>query len=172
MADPTRAEAKDEVNAKVKFREKFRPFAPSVPRERASEYFDLPVGESPFMLLVVPVKPEKRSLIPAVTHVDGTARLQTVGRETHPLFHRLLVEFGRRSGVPVLLNTSFNVRGEPIVCTPRDALSCYFRTGLDALVIGPFVVTEKPQALIDRFSQENVPFLFRDTELHDQVPVD
>ncbi len=172
LADPTRAEAKDAVNAKVKFREKFRPFAPSVLRERASEYFDLPTAESPFMLLVVPVRSEKRSLIPAVTHVDGTARLQTVDRDTHPLFHRLLVEFGKRSGVPVLLNTSFNVRGEPIVCALRDALSCYFRTGLDALVIGPFTVTEKPQALIDRFSRENVPFLTRDTELHDQVPVD
>ncbi|MCK4300086.1 MAG: carbamoyltransferase, partial [Planctomycetes bacterium] len=172
LADPTRAEAKDEVNAKVKFREKFRPFAPSVPRERASEYFDLPTAESPFMLLVVPVRSEKRALIPAVTHVDGTARLQTVDGDTHPLFHRLLVEFGKRSGVPVLLNTSFNVRGEPIVCALRDALSCYFRTGLDALVIGPFTVTEKPQALIDRFSRENVPFLTRDTELHHQVPVD
>jgi len=172
LADPTRVQAKDEVNAKVKFREKFRPFAPSVPRERASEYFDLPSAQSPFMLMVVPVRPEKRSLIPAVTHVDGTARLQSVDGDTHPLYHRLLVEFGKQSGVPVLLNTSFNVRGEPIVCTPGEALSCYFRTGLDALIIGPFIVTEKPQALIDRFSRENVAFLTRDTELHDQVPVD
>jgi hypothetical protein len=82
------------------------------------------------------------------------------------------VEFGQRSGVPVLLNTSFNVRGEPIVCTPKDALSCYFRTGLDALVIGPFIVTEKPQQLVERFSQENLPFLLRDTKLAEEVPVD
>ena len=172
LADPTRPQAKDEVNRRVKFREEFRPFAPSVPRERAAEYFEMPTPASPFMLLVVPVRPEKRPLIPAVTHVDGTARLQTVDRETHPLFHRLLMEFGRRSGVPVLLNTSFNVRGEPIVATPQDALSCYFRTGLDALVIGPFILTEKPQRLIDRFSRENLPFLARDTELQKQVPVD
>ena len=134
------------------------------------EGWGIPFTES--MLMEVPVKPEKRSLIPAVTHVDGTARLQTVDRDTHPLYHRLLVAFGKRSGVPVLLNTSFNVRGEPIVCTPSDALSCYFRTGLDALVIGPFILTEKPEALVERFSRENVAFLTRDTELHDQVPVD
>ena len=172
LADPTRAEAKDEVNAKVKLREPFRPFAPSVPVERASEYFELKVPESPFMLLVVPVRPEKRTVIPAVTHVDGTARLQTVRTDTHPLFHQLLLEFGQQTGVPVLLNTSFNVRGEPIVCTPRDALSCYFRTGLDALAIGPFIITEKPQHLVARFSQENLPFLQRDSELAKQVPVD
>jgi carbamoyltransferase len=172
LADPTRPEAKDEVNAKVKLREKFRPFAPSVPVESAGEYFELIRPESPFMLLVVPVRPEMRTKIPAVTHVDGTARLQTVREDTHPLFHRLLVEFGRRSGIPVLLNTSFNVRGEPIVCTPRHALSCYFRTGLDALVIGPFIVTEKPRELVERFSQENLPFLLRDSELAEEVPVD
>jgi carbamoyltransferase len=172
LADPTRSEAKDEVNAKVKLREKFRPFAPSVPVESAAEYFELIRPESPFMLLVVPVRPEMRALIPAVTHVDGTARLQTVREDTHPVFHRLLVEFGRRSGVPVLLNTSFNVRGEPIVCTPRDALSCYFRTGLDALVIGPFIITEKPKELVERFSQENLPFLLRDSKLAEEVPVD
>jgi len=171
LADPTRPEAKEQVNARVKFREKFRPFAPSVPLERAGEYFELPVAESPFMLLVVPVRVEKRSVIPAVTHVDGTSRIQTVSRDTHPLYHALLTAFGELSGVPVLLNTSFNVRGEPIVCTPRDALSCYVRTGLDALVIGRFIITEKPAQLVERFSRENEAFLAQDTSLSQQVQV-
>jgi carbamoyltransferase len=171
LADPTRPEARDEVNARIKFREEFRPFAPSVPVESAADYFEMPVSESPFMLLVVPVRPEKRSVIPAVTHVDGTSRIQTVAADTHPLYHSLLTEFGRLSGAPVLLNTSFNVRGEPIVCTPRDALSCYFRTGLQALVMGPLIITEKPPAQVERFSRENAEFLARDTSLEEQVQV-
>jgi carbamoyltransferase len=134
LADPRDPAMKDLVNARVKHRQGFRPFAPSVPAERAAEFFELE-AESPFMLLVSRVRPEARSRIPSVVHVDGTARLHTVRREVEPRFHALLTAFGRRTGVPVLLNTSFNVRGEPIVETPADAVECFLLTRLDALVI-------------------------------------
>ncbi|MBI4329595.1 MAG: carbamoyltransferase [Chloroflexi bacterium] len=144
LADPRRPEMKDIVNRKIKFREAFRPFAPSVIAEAAEEYFDLPDAASSyparFMLLVVPVKPEMRHLIPAVTHVDGSARLQVVHRETNPLYHRLIERFGERTGVPVLLNTSFNLKGEPIVNTPAEALSTFQRSETDMLVMGPYIV--------------------------------
>lgn len=138
LADPTRPDMKDRVNRLVKFREAFRPFAPSVPLERAAEWF-ADVRPSPYMLLAFPVRPEVRERLPAVTHVDGTARVQTVAREDEPRLHALLTAFGRRTGVPVLLNTSFNVRGEPIVCTPAEALDALLRTGLDAVVVGDLV---------------------------------
>ncbi len=137
LADPRRPEMKDTINAQVKFREAFRPFAPSVTREAAAEYFDID-RSSPFMLLVARVKQPKK--IPAVTHVDGTARLQTVTEEENHRYHRLLQAFGRKTGVPVLLNTSFNVRGEPIVDTPQEAFVCFMRTGLDVLVLGDFLL--------------------------------
>ncbi len=146
LATPMKAEIKDIINAKVKYREAFRPFAPSCPLDAAPRYFEVEPGlESPFMLLVPPVRPEMRAVIPAVTHADGSARLQTVRPDVSPLYHRLLVRFGEETGVPVLLNTSFNVRGEPIVCTPADAFACYRKTGIDALVIGSFIVTDKPE---------------------------
>ncbi len=152
------------MNLKIKLREGFRPFAPSVLRERASEYFEL-VGDSPYMLLVAPLKRERqiamteeqrklwgidqlnvvRSDIPAVTHIDYSARVQTVDRETNPNYYDLIKEFERRTGCAVVVNTSFNVRGEPIVCTPADAYQCFMRTHIDFLVLGPFLLDKAKQ---------------------------
>lgn len=143
LCDPTLPHMKDKLNAEVKHREAFRPFAPAVVVERAAEYFDISV-EAPFMLKVCPVRPEKRALLPAVTHADGSARLQTVRAETNPRFHRLITEFGALSGTPVLLNTSFNVMGEPMVESPIQAIRCFYGTGLDVLVLGDFVVEKSP----------------------------
>ena len=142
LADPTNPGMKDKINAEVKHREAYRPFAPSAITEARNDYFDIGV-EDPFMLKVCNVLPDKREQLPAITHVDGTARLQTVSRDTNPLYHRLISEFGQRSGVPVVLNTSFNVMGEPIVESPLDAIRCFFSTGLDDLVIGNFVVSKQ-----------------------------
>ncbi|MGB6647808.1 MAG: carbamoyltransferase [Bacteroidota bacterium] len=152
------------MNRKIKFRESFRPFAPSVLQERASEYFSLD-RESPYMLLVAPVTeghrlattPEQESLtgleklsvprstIPAITHVDYSARIQTVNRIDHPLYHDLLERFYEKTGCPVIINTSFNVRGEPIVCTPEEAFRCFMRTEMDYLVMGNFLLTKSEQ---------------------------
>ena len=144
LADPRRADMKDTVNVKIKFREPFRPFAPSVLAERTEEFFDLPDAArqvpARFMLYVVDVRPDKRDVIPAVTHVDGTGRLQTVHRATAPRYYGLIERFGRATGVPVLLNTSFNLRGEPIVNTPAEAFSTFARSGMDALVLGDCIV--------------------------------
>ena len=143
LADPRRAEHKDVLNARVKFREPFRPFAPSVIEERADEFFDLPAGSTvPFMQKVHSVRPERREDLAGVTHVDGTARLQTVSCESAPMYHKLISAFGEITGVPVLINTSFNVKGEPIVLTPDDAIRCWATTGLDRLVLGPCVLTK------------------------------
>jgi carbamoyltransferase len=148
LADPRNAKIKDIINAKVKFREAFRPFAPSVLKEHAHEYFEMPAGmDAPYMLLVPKVREDKRAVIPAVTHEDGTGRVQTVTEEHHGRYYRLIREFGRLTGVPVVVNTSFNVRGEPIVCTPEDAYNTFVHTGIDALVIGNYVVTQKPKAV-------------------------
>jgi len=145
LADPRNEKMKDVINAKVKFREAFRPFAPAVLKENAHEYFEMPAGmDMPFMLLVPKVREAKRAIIPAVTHEDGTGRVQTVTEEHNGRFYRLIRAFGRLTGVPVVINTSFNVRGEPIVCTPRDAYHTFINTGIDALVIGDFIVTHKP----------------------------
>ncbi len=135
LADPRDPNAQSTLNLKVKFRESFRPFAPAVLAECAAEWFELDV-ESPYMLLVASVRPEHRSDIPAVTHVDGSARIQTVDQATNPRFHALLTAFGARTGCPVLVNTSFNVRGEPIVCTPEDAFRCFMATAIEAMSIG------------------------------------
>jgi carbamoyltransferase len=139
LADPRRADMKDIVNTKIKFREPFRPFAPSVLVERTEEYFVLPEAArhypARFMSLVVDVRPDKRSVVPAVTHVDGTGRLQTVRRETNSRYYRLIETFGQATGVPVLLNTSFNLKGEPIVNTPAEALNTFEKSGMDALVL-------------------------------------
>jgi carbamoyltransferase len=124
----------------VKKREAFRPFAPAVVAERCSEFFELD-RESPFMLETARVR--KTASLPAVTHVDGSARVQTVTRDAAPRFHALLTEFGRLTGHPVLLNTSFNMRGEPIVCDPVDALACFVRAGLDVLVAGDIMVERR-----------------------------
>ncbi len=141
LANPMNPEMKQIVNSKIKFREYFRPFAPAVLRERADEFFDMHGLESPFMLLVPPVKSDKRAVIPAVTHADGTGRVQTVTRESNERFYELIRAFGELTGVPVLLNTSFNVRGEPIVCTPEDAVNCFLKSGLDYLVLGHILVS-------------------------------
>jgi carbamoyltransferase len=143
LADPTRADTKQRLNARVKKREEFRPFAPAVPEERAEEFFLLPGGQpSPFMILAGRVRPEKQPMLPAVTHVDGSARVQTVSRAANPLFWKLLEEFGKIRGVPVLLNTSFN-ENEPIVCSPQEAIDCFLRTDFDRLAIGNYLV-KKP----------------------------
>ena len=139
LADPRRADMKERINAAVKFREPFRPFAPSVPEEHSDTYFE-PVGGSPYMIRVTPVRAGMAERIPAVTHVDGSARLHTVSREVNPMYWRVLQRFGEKSGVPVLLNTSFNVRGEPIVCTPKEAIACFFNSGLDALILDRFLL--------------------------------
>jgi len=135
---------KDIVNTKIKFREPFRPFAPSVLAERAEDYFDLPSAArhfpARFMLYVVDVKPDKRAVLPAITHVDGTGRLQTVQRETNPRYYRLIETFGQATGVPVVLNTSFNLKGEPIVNTPAEAYNTFSKSGMDVLVLGECVV--------------------------------
>ncbi len=143
LADPRRADMKDILNRRIKHREPFRPFAPSILEEAVSEYFDAP-GLSPFMQMAFPVKPEKRNEIPAPTHVDGTGRLQTVSRDANPRFWALLREFGRQTGVPVLLNTSFN-ESEPIVCSPQEAIDCFLRTQMDALVLGDYLIDRPPE---------------------------
>jgi carbamoyltransferase len=139
LADPRDPEMTAKVNNAVKFREWWRPFAPSMLSEAASEYIES-ATDSPFMILTAQVRPDKRSVIPAVTHVDGSARPQTVERHVNPLYWRLIHEFGQRTGVPVIMNTSFNLRGEPIVSSPTDAIRTFFSSGMDALVIGSFVV--------------------------------
>jgi len=164
IGDPRSREMQSVMNLKIKYRESFRPFAPAVLAERASEWFEHE-GASPYMLLVAevakkrqtPMTPQQvamfgidklkvpRSEIPAVTHVDYSARVQTVHAETNPRFHRLLTEFEARTGCPVLVNTSFNVRGEPIVCSPGDAWRCFMRTGMDALVVGNHLMLKSEQ---------------------------
>ncbi len=164
LGDPRSPRMQSVMNLKIKFRESFRPFAPSVLRERVSDYFELDC-DSPYMLLVAPVREQlrlpmsdeqqrwfgieklnvARSTIPAVTHVDYSARIQTVSREDHPLYYELLRAFERLTGCAVLVNTSFNVRGEPIVCTPEHAYTCFMRTRMDYLVLGDFLLDKREQ---------------------------
>jgi carbamoyltransferase len=164
LGDPRSPRMQADMNLKIKFREGFRPFAPSVLRDRVSEYFELDC-ESPYMLLVAPVRPDRRiamtdaertlwgidqlnvprSDIPAVTHIDYSARVQTVTREDNPDYYDLIHEFDCLTGCPVVVNTSFNVRGEPIVCTPADAYRCFMRTHIDHLVLGPFLLDKSSQ---------------------------
>jgi carbamoyltransferase len=139
LADPRDPEMNAKVNNAVKFREWWRPFAPSMKKEAAGEYLES-ASDSPFMILTAQVRPEMRAVIPSVTHVDGSARPQTVEKEINPLYWRLIDEFGKRTGVPVIMNTSFNLRGEAIVHTPTDAIRTFFSSGMDALVIGSFLV--------------------------------
>lgn len=168
IGDARSEKMQEEMNLKIKFRESFRPFAPSVTSENAGEYFDINC-ESPYMLLVADVK-EKwrkqvlsnskvkgldklravRSFIPAVTHVDNSARLQTVNKKDNELYHRLISRFNEKYGCPVIINTSFNVRGEPIVCTPEDAYLCFMRTNMDYLVMGNFLLEKKEQKPLDK----------------------
>ena len=164
LADPRSEKMQKELNLKIKFRESFRPFAPAVLREEVNNWFELN-HDSPYMLLVSDVKKDKqiimseedknlfgidklnvkRSTIPAITHVDYTARIQTVHKETNHKFYNLLCEFKKRTGCPVLVNTSFNVRGEPIVCSIEDAFNCFMGTNLDILVIEDFILMKNDQ---------------------------
>ena len=164
LGDPRSPRMQADMNIKIKFREGFRPFAPSVLRERVADYFELD-SDSPYMLLVAPVKKERcipltaeqhklwgidklnvpRSDLPAITHIDYSARVQTVSADTNPRYYQLIKAFERRTGCAVLVNTSFNVRGEPIVCTPEDAYRCFMRTHIDVLVMGPFVLEKGAQ---------------------------
>ena len=139
LADPRDPEMNAKVNNAVKFREWWRPFAPSIKKEAAEEYLES-ASDSPFMILTAQVRPEKRAVIPSVTHVDGSARPQTVEQKINPLYWRLIDEFAKRTSVPVIMNTSFNLRGEAIVHTPTDAIRTFFSSGMDALVIGSFLV--------------------------------
>lgn len=148
LADPREPEMKEILNGRVKFREAFRPFAPSVLEHRAGEVFELR-GSSPFMLRVVPVRPAWRERVPAITHVDGTARVQTVSAAACPIYHRLIEEFEARTGVPLVLNTSFNLRGMPIVESPWDALVCFLLTDMDGLFLDRFhVPPPAPERLV------------------------
>ena len=142
LADPRRADMRDLINLKIKFREKFRPFAPSILEEAVGDYFVDPAPD-PFMQQVYPVREEKRGVLPAITHVDGSGRLQTVSERTNPLYYRLIKEFSSLTGIPVLLNTSFN-ENEPIVDTPEQALDCFLRTRMDVIVVGRTIVRRQP----------------------------
>ena len=143
LSNPADVNMQEILNLKVKHREKFRPFAPVVCEDDALKYFDCdnPIPEAAdFMLMVYPIKEKWREKIPAVTHVDGSGRLQTIRRFQNKLYYDLIKEFGKLSGIPILINTSFNIRGEPIVCTPYDAYKCMMGTGIDYMIIGNFLV--------------------------------
>jgi carbamoyltransferase len=166
LGDPRSPKMQEQMNLKIKFRESFRPFAPTVLEERVGDYFELD-RKSPYMLLVAPVKEDRRiplteeqrglfgieklnvprSDIPAITHVNYSDRVQTVSQEDNPDYHDLIEEFERQTGCGVVVNTSFNVRGEPIVCTPEHAYTCFMRTNMDYLVLGPYLLdkTEQPE---------------------------
>jgi carbamoyltransferase len=141
LADPRRKDMKEKINGSVKFREEFRPFAPSILDEFGDQYFEN-YEFTPYMERTLRFRPEMRDRVPAVVHVDGTGRLQTVRKDWNKRFHDLLTEFNKLTGVPVLLNTSFNVMGKPIVHSVEDAVSVFLTTGLDALVIGDFLIAK------------------------------
>ena len=171
LGDARSSKMQELMNVKIKFRESFRPFAPAILKEKVSDYFELN-RESPYMLLVANVIKNRRrkvtggeqklfgiqklniisSDIPAVTHIDYSARVQTVDRETNPLYHSVLSALDRKYGCPVMINTSFNVRGEPIVCTPEDAYRCFMRTDMDYLALGPYLIDKEKQKKMERNS--------------------
>jgi carbamoyltransferase len=155
LADPRSEKMKDVLNARVKFRESFRPFAPSVLEDKSGEWFATGYA-SPYMILVFDVLPEKRCLIPAVTHIDGSARVQTVSRQHNPKYYALIEEFGKLTGVPVLLNTSFNIRGQPIVHLPEQAIECFLNTGMDALFLEDHVLTKSCEFAAAEFATEEL----------------
>jgi len=138
VCDPRNSSMKDHLNSRIKHRESFRPFAPSVLEERAADWFEMG-DQSPFMLMTCQVKREQQNRVPAITHVDGTARQQTVSRSTNPKYWNLIHAFEKRTGVPVVLNTSFN-ENEPVVNTPEEGVACFMRNDMDVLALGPFLV--------------------------------
>ena len=144
LADPRSEEIRDRLNERVKHRQWFRPYAPVVLEEKAAEWFVLD-QPSPYMLIVARVRKEKRPLVPAITHVDGTARVQTVAPGGNSRIRRVVEAFDRATGVPMVLNTSFNIHGEPIVCTPEDAYKCFMRTEMDYLVVNNFLLSKTMQ---------------------------
>jgi len=141
IGDPRRSDMKDILNIKIKRRESFRPFAPSVLRNAVPDWFEID-AEVPFMMKVFQIREEKRAEIPAVTHADGSGRLQTVYRKTNPRYHGLISAFNEITGVPMVLNTSFN-ENEPVVCKPEEALACFLRTKMDVLVLGDWFIERK-----------------------------
>jgi carbamoyltransferase len=144
LGDPRRADLREVLNLKIKRRESFRPFAPSILRDHVAEWFEQD-ADVPFMTAVFQVREQKRALIPAVTHVDGSGRLQTVDSQFNPFFHALISEFHSLTSVPMVLNTSFNEQ-EPIVCRPQEALDCFLRTRMDALILGEFFISRSSQS--------------------------
>lgn len=143
LADPRSEDIKDRINASIKYRESYRPFAPAVVHDRVADYFDVTPGfEAPYMEQVVPVRPEHRATLAAITHVDGSGRVQTVKPDQNPFFHAIISDFGDITGIPVVLNTSFNINGEPIVLSPDDALTTFFNSGLDTLAVGSFIISK------------------------------
>ena len=172
LADPRKKNIQKQLNLKIKFRESFRPFAPAILEEYADEWFEN-IGKSPYMLFVSDVKDEKlkknqilkqrdlssidnvRSVIPGVTHVDNSARVQTVNKRTNTIFYELIYEFHKITKTPILINTSFNIRGEPIVCSPKDAFRCLMGTNLDILVIENFIIEKKKQDRVLQIDYRN-----------------
>jgi len=174
IGDPRSPRMQSMMNLKIKFRESFRPFAPAVLREQVGSWFELE-GDSPYMLLVADVRPTRRlpvteesrsvwgieqlnlprSTVPAITHVDYSARIQTVRRETNPFFYDVIDAFYRLTGCPIVVNTSFNVRGEPIVCTPEDAYRCFMRTNIDALVLENYLLLKQEQIAAPGIADES-----------------
>jgi carbamoyltransferase len=147
LADPRRPDMRDRINTMVKRRESFRPFAPAVSLEQGYYWFDmLPLTEMPYMIMIADVRKEHRAALPAVTHVNGSARVQTVSVDSDPLFHKLLRAVGKAIGCEMVLNTSFNIKGQPIVNTPREALETFLTTGIDVLFLGNVMVTRFCQA--------------------------
>ena len=140
LSNATNPNMQDILNLKVKHREQFRPFAPVISKEDVHDYFEIDKDGEQFMLFVYPFKEDKKKLVPSVVHVDGTGRLQTTSKEENPLYYGVVKEFEKLSGIPILINTSFNIRGEPIVCTPEDAYKCMMGTGIDYLVIDKFLI--------------------------------
>lgn len=171
IGDARSPKMQETMNLKIKFRESFRPFAPTVLEEKVSQYFELE-HKSPYMLLVAPVRQEirreltedekklegiellnvSRSTLPAITHVDYSARVQTVEKEEHGLYYKLIDQLNSRHGCPVIINTSFNVRGEPIVCTPEDAFRCFMRTNMDYLILGNYILDKTKQKPLEKDS--------------------
>jgi len=153
LGNPTLPDMQKNMNMKIKFRESFRPFAPAILDEYAAEYFQID-QESPYMLFTSQVMPEHKENLPAIIHVDGSARVQTVSKEMNPLLYKIISAFNDKTGCPLLINTSFNVRGEPIVCTPQEAYRCFMKTNMDILILGDFILRKEDQPITHQLNYE------------------